>query len=271
MISIIVPCYKQAEFLNECLESVISQTYRDWECIIINDESPDNTEEIAKIWIEKDSRFKYFKKNKGGGPASARNYGIKLAKGEWILPLDADDKIGERYLELCYNAIKEKKGNLIHAQVMTFGLVDKIISHPSGNILYTNNFTNSYVFEKSKWELVGGYDENLTEGLEDWKFWINLVCNTDIKVHKIKGYVGFYYRRKLLSRDTIMNSSTEKFNKNMEYIISKHAKHYANNICSIRDQLHLLNQMNYKVGLLKKSRLIKLLNSFGLLKWIEKI
>ena len=99
LISVVVPCYNQAQYLDECLQSVLNQTYQDWECIIVNDGSPDNTEEIAKNWVEKDTRFIYLSKE-NGGLSSARNAGIEIAKGEWILPLDADDKIGERYLEL---------------------------------------------------------------------------------------------------------------------------------------------------------------------------
>lgn len=98
-ISVVVPCYNQAQYLDECLQSVLNQTYQDWECIIVNDGSPDNTEDVAKSWAEKDTRFIYLSKE-NGGLSSARNAGIEIAKGEWILPLDADDKIGERYLEL---------------------------------------------------------------------------------------------------------------------------------------------------------------------------
>ena len=76
-ISVIVPCYNQAQYLDECLNSVLEQTYKDWECIIVNDGSPDNTEEVAKEWVKKDSRFKYFYKN-NGGVNSARNSGLKL-------------------------------------------------------------------------------------------------------------------------------------------------------------------------------------------------
>lgn len=74
-VSIIVPCYKQAEFLPETLDSVLSQTYSNWECIIVNDGSPDNTEEIAKIYQSKDTRIKYLFKN-NEGIAIARNTGI---------------------------------------------------------------------------------------------------------------------------------------------------------------------------------------------------
>lgn len=59
LVSIIVPCYNQAQYLEECLQSVLNQTYEKWECIIVNDVSPDNTEEVVEKWLEKDSRFRY--------------------------------------------------------------------------------------------------------------------------------------------------------------------------------------------------------------------
>ena len=74
-ISIIVPCYNQAQYLDECLQSALDQTFQNWECIIINDGSPDETEEFAKNWTEKDARFLYFKKE-NGGVSFARNFGI---------------------------------------------------------------------------------------------------------------------------------------------------------------------------------------------------
>lgn len=67
LVSIIVPCFNQAQYLDECLQSVLNQTYAHWECIIINDGSTDNTAEISKKWIEKDTRFFYFEKENGGG------------------------------------------------------------------------------------------------------------------------------------------------------------------------------------------------------------
>ena len=72
LISVIIPAYNAEQFLDETLESVLSQTYENWECIIVNDGSTDNTEEIAKKWCEKDSRFRLTNKE-NGGLSSARN------------------------------------------------------------------------------------------------------------------------------------------------------------------------------------------------------
>ena len=62
LVSIIVPCYNQSHFLSETLQSVLNQTYIHWECIIVNDGSPDNTEAVAKIWCDKHSRISYIYK-----------------------------------------------------------------------------------------------------------------------------------------------------------------------------------------------------------------
>ena len=91
---------------------MLDQTYTDWECIIVNDGSPDHTEEVAKKWLEKDSRFRYIDKE-NGGLSSARNAGLKEAKGEWIQFLDSDDKINTISFELLTKIIAEKKVEII--------------------------------------------------------------------------------------------------------------------------------------------------------------
>ena len=98
LISVIVPCYLQAQYLDECLQSVLDQTYQNWECIIVNDGSPDHTEEVANKWLEKDPRFRYIDKE-NGGLSSARNAGLKEAKGEWIQFLDCDDVLKKEKFE----------------------------------------------------------------------------------------------------------------------------------------------------------------------------
>ena len=88
-VSIIVPCFKQAMYLPETLDSVLLQTYSNWECIIVNDGSPDNTDEVVERYVNQDTRFKYVKQQ-NRGLSTARNIGIERSRGEYILPLDAD-------------------------------------------------------------------------------------------------------------------------------------------------------------------------------------
>lgn len=87
-----MPCYNQAKYLDEALQSVFDQTYRNWECIIVNDGATDNTAEVAHSWVEKDNRFKYIYQS-NQGLSSARNKGLDYIKGEYIQFLDADDII----------------------------------------------------------------------------------------------------------------------------------------------------------------------------------
>lgn len=101
LISVIVPCYNQAQYLDDCLQSVLDQTYQNWECIIVNDGSPDHTEEIALRWTARDGRFKYVKKQ-NGGLSSARNAGIEVANGEWLQFLDCDDKIMQEKFQISH-------------------------------------------------------------------------------------------------------------------------------------------------------------------------
>lgn len=114
LVSIIVPCFNQAEYLEVTLQSVLEQTFSDWECIIVNDGSPDNTEEIAKKWVDRDERFTYcYQKN--GGLSSARNLGLANCHGDFIQFLDSDDVLDYKKLELSLNECKKtpEKNNRI--------------------------------------------------------------------------------------------------------------------------------------------------------------
>lgn len=226
-ISIIVPCYNQVQYLNECLQSVFDQTYQNWECIIVNDGSPESPEEITREWMKIDSRFKYLEKE-NGGLSSARNAGIEIAKGEWILPLDADDKIGSKYIELLLN--ETNKGyEIVYSRLQLFGNENKVLSVPKydfNKLLYFNPFYCSCIFRKEKWKKVGGYDTNLIHGMEDWEFWINIIYNSPTKVKRID-YIGFFYRRKEISMNVIIDSDEQKKEITKQYIIQKHISHYS--------------------------------------------
>lgn len=221
LISIIVPCYNQSQYLDECLQSVLHQTFTDWECIIVNDGSPDNTEEVAAKWVEKDARFHYYKKE-NGGVASARNFGIERAKGEWILPLDGDDKIGNQYLELALKKCNEGY-DLVYCHANYFGARNEEFTLPNYSyevLLKHNIIFCSAIFNKNK---IGDlkYDEKLVHGLEDWDFWIGYLSQNNIQVYKLEETL-FYYRIKEISRNEIINSNSQKMDDTKMYILQKH-------------------------------------------------
>ena len=101
-VSIIIPCYNQAKYLEETLYSILNQTYSNWECLIVNDGSSDETEQIAKQFTARDKRFNYFFKE-NGGLSSARNFGLNKSTGTYIQFLDSDDFIDNAKLELSIN------------------------------------------------------------------------------------------------------------------------------------------------------------------------
>lgn len=105
MISIIIPVYNVEQYLEECLESILLQTYKEFEVICINDASQDNSLNILKKYAQKDNRFKIINHKKNKGVAIARNTGLKNVKSEYITFVDADDKVAPTYLE---NLIKYK-------------------------------------------------------------------------------------------------------------------------------------------------------------------
>ena len=102
-ISIIVPIYNAENYLKSCLDSVLSQTFKDFEVLMVNDGSTDSSATICQAYAERDSRFRYFEKE-NGGLSDARNYGLDRAQGVYITFLDADDFLFENYLEKLYQA-----------------------------------------------------------------------------------------------------------------------------------------------------------------------
>lgn len=204
LISIIVPCYNQAHFLEACLQSVMEQTYVNWECIIVNDGSPDNTEEIAKIWTEKDNRFKYIYKD-NGGLSSARNAGLKIAKGNFIQLLDSDDLLQKNKLKFQIEAFLND--NEIDISISGYRYFEnntselKILGRDNflpeiammkndSDVINLLNVRNPMVisaplYKKSVFETVGLFDEELFS-LEDWDF------HTRCALHEMKfQHVGF--------------------------------------------------------------------------------
>lgn len=226
-VSVIIPCYNHALFIIETLESVLNQSYENFECIIIDDGSTDDTKETVENWIIGRNKFKYiFQENLG--LSNARNKGISLSSGSFILPLDSDDKISENYLEKCIDILESSQENKIaYGEAFFFGNSSNkwnLEEYKFEDLLYKNMIYCSGVYRKEDWKRVGGYDENLKEGLEDWEFWINILKNGG-EVVRIKDCF-FYYRVK--DNSMIVNSvinNSYGYNSRL-YIFEKHINVY---------------------------------------------
>ena len=127
LVSVILTCYNQEPYLAEALDSVLSQTYPHWECIILNDGSTDQSEEIAKQYVSKDPRFVFISQS-NQGVVAARNNAIKASKGKYILPLDGDDTIEPQYLELATDLLdQDPELMLVYCDVRKFGAESGIL------------------------------------------------------------------------------------------------------------------------------------------------
>ncbi|AUC77991.1 glycosyltransferase family 2 protein [Nonlabens sp. MB-3u-79] len=244
MVSIIVPCYKQAHFLDVSLASVLDQTYQNWECIIVNDGSPDDTARVAQKWCKKDVRFKYvFKEN--GGLSSARNSGIKTATGTYILPLDADDLLHEDYLTKLVPILdsNESIGIVSCYTAIFINNISNVIDElkPKGNnvinLLYQNQLVATSLYRKSLWTEVGGYDEAMKNGFEDWEFWIS-TTKLGSSYAIIPEFLFFYRKAK---KSMLVNTIKNHFEDNKEYIIKKHKELY------IKDFDNFVSVMFYNI------------------------
>lgn len=196
IISIIVPCYNQAKYMRDALDSVLASTFQDWECVIVNDGSKDETIQIAKEYKQKDARFLVVD-IPNGGLANARNVGIKHSHGKYILPLDSDDKIGDKYLALAVEHLeRHPETKLAYCYCHFFGDVVGFRYLPDYSyqtILWQNVFFPACVYRRSDYNKTNGYNPNMKHGHEDWDFWLSLLSPYD-KVYRIPE-VQFYYRK----------------------------------------------------------------------------
>jgi len=185
-VSVIIPTYNRAHLIGRSIQSVLNQTYQDFELIIVDDGSTDNTEEVIKKFQEHDKRTKYIKHNKNKGGSAARNTGIKNAKGKYIAFLDSDDEwlIGKlkRQMKFIKNSSSEVGvfyTGFIYKNVLNRDTWKKYIPSKRGWIfedILTENCvgTTSTVLIKSRcFEKAGLFNENLPS-CQDWEMWIRI-------------------------------------------------------------------------------------------------
>jgi len=122
LISIIIPTYNRADLIGETLDSISAQTYKNWECIIVDDRSNDNTAQVVQKYAGQDSRFRYHLRpdHKPKGANACRNYGFELSKGDYINWFDSDDLMKPDFLEKKLNAIKGLNCNYVISKTAGF-------------------------------------------------------------------------------------------------------------------------------------------------------
>lgn len=119
-VSIIIPVYNAGLFLRETLDSISNQTFSDWECVIVNDGSTDNSLSIIEEYIKKDNRFVCYSISNSGCADIPRNYGVVRAQSDYVLNLDADDIIKEDYLNQSIQRLVTTKADIVIGQLIGY-------------------------------------------------------------------------------------------------------------------------------------------------------
>jgi glycosyltransferase involved in cell wall biosynthesis len=249
LVSVVIPCYNNGQYLNETIQSVLNQTYHEFEIIIIDDGSTDASTKQFLSQLNHSKIHVFFKENEG--VSIARNFGISHSKGEYILPLDADDLIANDYLK---NGIKvfdqDPLVKLVSCNVEFFGYRKGKMIFPNYSferLLARNLFVVASMFRRKDFNETAGFNPNMREGFEDWDFWISLL-KTGGSVYRLEKSC-FFYRINKKSRNNLLKE--KNFSRLKRQIYENHKdlyqQYYIDPTQSFEYDL-IKDSMEYKVG-----------------------
>ncbi len=222
VVSVIMPCYNDGKYVEQAVASLRAQTYPQIELIVVDDGS-DDPHTIQTLNNLSFPRLKQIHMQHGG-PAIARNKGVAVAQGSYILPLDADDRIDSTYIEKAVRILDANREiGIVYCQAAFFG--DKsgkweLPPYSLKEMLAGNVIFASAIFRKTDWEKVGGYNIAMKHGLEDYDFWLSLLEHGS-QVYQIQE-VLFHYRIKPVSRSSAMQKSLERMQESYRQIYENH-------------------------------------------------
>lgn len=228
LVSVVIPCYNQGQFIEDAVASVAIQSFDDLEIIIVNDGSSDSFTNELLAGYDRDRVRVIATDNRG--LAAARNTGIGAAAGRYILPLDADDTINQGYVEKAVSILEENPEiGIVYCQATLFGAVEtdwELPDYSLQRMLIDNIIFCSAFFRRDDWLAVGGYDEGMIYGWEDYSLWLSLI-ERGRKVHQIQERL-FRYR---VSSDSMVRSK-EKWQKveMLKRIYLRHQTIFSDNI-----------------------------------------
>lgn len=237
LVSIIVPVYNVEKYLEDCVNSILNQTYANIEVILVNDGSTDNSGKVCDLLRLKNNKVKVFHNN-NYGVSYTRNYAIKMAKGKYILPVDGDDIIGDTYIEKAVS-ILEKNDNIgiVYCKAKFFGKKNyewELPDYSINKMLLNNIIFVTAFFRKDDWKKVGGFNEDMKYGIEDYDFWLSIL---ELKrdVYKIPEIL-FYYRIRNNSRSRKFEKNNVQKQEMYKIIYRKHKMLYIENFDLIMNE-----------------------------------
>jgi glycosyltransferase involved in cell wall biosynthesis len=197
LVSIITPSYNSEKFIAQTIESVLNQTYKNWEMIIVDDVSPDNSNDIIEEYIQKDNRTKLIKLEKNSGPARARNKAIEKAQGRYIAFLDADDLWMSDKLEKQINFMIKNNYELTYTNYETMSeegdKLDYIVTSPSKlnykQLLKSNKIgCLSAIYDTKR---IGKIYMPLIKKRQDYGLWLRILKEVDY-AYNVNETLGVY-------------------------------------------------------------------------------
>ena len=269
LISIIIPCYNDAQYVEQSVQSALSQNYPNIEVIVVDDGSNAETKAVLKQLEHKITRL-ITQENQG--QSTARNVGINAANGEFILVLDSDDYFEPSFCEEAVAVFSSDASiKIVTCQAtLLFSDNKKELYIPKGgdisDFMYGNCALGTSMFKKEDWKSASGYDETMRSGFEDWEFFIRLLKS---------GGIAFVIQKPLYTYRKRETSTTTRANKArydlLHFIFTKHKDLYVSDFENFTTflldkiqqaettQLKYKHKMDYKIGalLLKPFRFIK--------------
>jgi glycosyltransferase involved in cell wall biosynthesis len=224
LISIVIPCYNDWQFVEQAVTSALNQTYSNKEVIVVDDGSNIETKEILKK-IEPTITKLITQENQG--QSKARNVGIEASKGYYILVLDSDDYFESTFCEKAIEVfLNQSDVKLVTCQAnLLFEDGSSRIFTPKGgaiaDFINSNNALATSLFRKEDWDTCGKYDESMRQGFEDWEFFIRILKNGG-NAEVIKAPLYNYRKR---SNTTTLRANKIKYQL-LSYIYIKHTELY---------------------------------------------
>ena len=224
LISIIIPCYNDVQFIEQSVNSALNQTYPNKEVIVVDDGSNAETKAILK---KLEPQITKLMTQENQGQSTARNVGIKEAKGEYILVLDSDDYFDSTFCEKAitiFLANEEVKIITCYSNRIYENNYTAVFKPQGGQLedfLLNNCAMGSAMFKKNDWQKINGYDEAMRKGFEDWEFYIRLLKDggrTDVITEPL-----FNYR---LRNDSTTSKANQIKYDLLKYIYLKHQDLY---------------------------------------------
>lgn len=203
LITIVVPIYKVERYLSKCINSIINQTYKNIEVILVDDGSPDRCGEICDYYAKEDFRIKVIHKN-NGGLSDARNIGIDNAKGKYISFIDSDDFIDKDYIEILYNNLINNNAEISICKVRDYDEKSNSFKIYNDHI-YTNVYDNKEALKKMC------YNQEISNRATNTLYKIELFKSIRFPVGKIYEDLDTKYRL-FLSAKNIVVTNQRKYN-----------------------------------------------------------